>query len=203
MSGGRRVAAGDHEDQKIKMFHIAMQNFQDYPFNLSPRHSLEKLKFAGDFRQHFDQTKDDILLVLRDNVQGIRRKLIERKIRVEFYDAGLDDSTANLIPMQSQGQPSTTSASSLSTPRMEWGESFGSSWDNKEDTEDYSISNSKHLDLRFGIASTSQTPNPRLRDRDAPSGDPPEFQPQADPVCRFMYAGPLTTCLQQRPQFVD
>ena len=187
MGGGHRGAAGGHEDQKIKLFHIAMQQFQDYPFNFSPRHSLEKIKFVGDFRQHFDQTKNDILLVLGQNVQGIRRRLIERKIHVEFYDAGLGDSTSNLIPMSSQGRPST-SASSLSTPRMEWGESFASSWDNKEDTTDYSVSNSKHLELRFGINSASQTFNSRLRSRDAPPADPPEFQPRADPVCRFMYA---------------
>ena len=189
MGGGRRGAAGDHEDHKIKMFHIAMQQFQDYPFNLGLRHSLEKIKFAGDFRQHFDLTKDDILLVLGQNVQGFRRRLIEKKIRVEFYDAGLDDSSSNLIPTQPQGQPSTT-ASFSSTPRMVWGESFASSWDNKEDTADYSISNSKHLELRFGINSASQTSNPRPSGTDAPSDEPPEFQPRADPVCRFVYARP-------------
>lgn len=187
MSSGRRGAAGDHEDHKIKMFHIAMQEFQKYPFNLNPRHTLEKIKFVSDFRQHFDQTKDDILLVLGQNVKGFRRKLVERKIHVEFYDAGLRDSSSNLISTPPQGQPPVTAPRSLGTPGIEWGESFSSSWDSKDDTDVYSVSNSKHLDDMFGISSLDPATNPRLRNRNAATGNEPNFQPRADPVCRFMY----------------
>ena len=172
VGGGRRGTAGDHEDHKIQIFHVAMQDFQRYPFNLNPRHTLEKIKLVSDFRQHFDQTKNDILLVLGQNVQGVRRRLIERKIHVEFYDAGLRDSSSSLIPVSAQGQ---------------WGGNFSNIWDGKDDTDVYSVSNSKHLEARFGINSLEPTANPRLRNRHAPSEDQPEFQPRADPVCRFMW----------------
>lgn len=177
MSGGRRGAADDHEDHKIKMFYVAMQKFQNYPFNLNPRHMLEKIKFVSDFRQHFDQTKDDILLVLGQNAKDFRRKLIERKIHVEFHDAGLRDSSSNLISPPPQGQPPVTTTSSSGTPGLEWGESSASSWDSKDDTNVYSVSNSKHLDDTFGFSSLDP----------ATTGNEPGFQPRADPVCRFMY----------------
>ena len=112
VGGGRRGTAGDHEDHKIQMFHVAMQDFQRYPFNLNPRHTLEKIKLVSDFRQHFDQTKNDILLVLGQNAKGVQRRLIERKIHVEFYDAGLHNSTLTLVPTLTEGRPSLTRNSS-------------------------------------------------------------------------------------------
>jgi hypothetical protein len=188
MSGGRRGSAGDHEDHKIKMFYIAMQESQKYPFNLDPRHTFEKIKFVSDFRQHFDQTKDDILLVLGQNVKSFRRKLIERKIRVEFYDAGLRDSSSNLISTPPQRQPPVAAPRSLDTPEIECVEGFASSWDSKDDTHVYSVSNPKYLDDMFGIdRPLDRATNPRLRHGNAAAGNEPRFQPRADPVCRFMY----------------
>ena len=104
MSSGLHGTGGDHEeDHKIQMFHTAMREFQKYPFNLSPGHKLEKNKLVSSFRQHFDEVKDDILLVLGPNVKGFRRKVIGRKIHVEFHDAGLRDSSSSLVPVSGQG----------------------------------------------------------------------------------------------------
>ncbi|KAG7285862.1 hypothetical protein NEMBOFW57_008156 [Staphylotrichum longicolle] len=177
MRGGRHGAAGDHEDHKIELFQNAMREFQKYPFNLDPKHMLEKIKFVSDFRQHFDQTKDDILLVLGQNAKGFRRKLIESKIHVEFHDAGLRDSSLDLVSLPPPAQPPVTTPSSSGSPGLERGESSASSWDSKDDTKVYSVSNSKHLDDTFGIGSLDP----------ATTGNEPGFQPRADPVCRFMY----------------
>jgi hypothetical protein len=202
MSGGLHGAGGDHEeDHKIQTFRTAMRKFQEYPFNLNARDTLEKVKLVHDFRRHFDQTKDDILLVLDENVRGIRRKLIEKKIRVEFYDAGLGDSSTISTPPSTQGErererdrererepPST--ASRTTNPGLEWGESSASSWDVKDDTESYFVSNSESLEGKFGIKSLRSSTadrRPRNRNRNPPPDDQPDFEPLADPVCRFMY----------------
>ncbi|KAK4040852.1 hypothetical protein C8A01DRAFT_35128 [Parachaetomium inaequale] len=175
----RRGAPGNHEDPKLTKFHMAMKNFHRYPYNLDLRHTKEKVKFVGDFRQHFDQTKDDILLLLKQNVRGFRRKLIEKKIRVQIHDAGLRDANSNSTSMSSQGQPPITPGTSSSiahVPRMQWGEeSFASAGASNDDTDVYLVSNSKHLEDTFGINSLH------------PPANPQDFKPRADPVCRFIF----------------
>ena len=192
MSGGLAGAAGDHhEDDKIQRFRAAMRRSWDYPFNLDPRHTREKVKFVRDFRRHFQLAKADILLALDENVQGIRRKLIERKVCVQFYDAGLSDSSTTLIRPPSLGEPESEQEKEREPLRLEWGDSSVSSWDTKEDTESYLISNSLSLEDKFRIR-PPRPANPadrrsRNRNGNAPPDDQPELEPLADPVCRFMY----------------
>ncbi len=175
VSGGSTSVTRD-EEHDIELFLEAMRRCLDYPFNLHPRHT-ENVKLVRDFRRHFDQTKDDILLVLRKNAQGVRRRLIEKKIHIQFYDAGLLD-VAGMD--DSKGRP-PPDARSQNTPILTLGDS---SWDYAEDTSSYYISNCESLDAKFGLGPPCSR---RQRDSNAPANDQPKFQPFPDPVCRFLY----------------
>ncbi|KAK4125412.1 hypothetical protein N657DRAFT_631727 [Parathielavia appendiculata] len=186
------------EKLKIKMFQVAMDNFHQYPYNLNLGHTTEKVKFFRDFRQHFDQTKSHILLVLRPNVKGFRRKLIEKLIRVEFHDAGLRDVNSGASPSTSttaSGQPPTTGFSIA--PGIEPGTSvinfasyyhdYPTSWNSVDDAKVFTVSNSGHLEDLLGISSTSTPCDSRQPDGKSTSLNQQGVTLRRDPVCRFIF----------------
>jgi hypothetical protein len=183
MDDGRHGATGDHEDLKIEVFHKAMMEFRDYPYNLSQRLTTEKTKFLRDFRQHFDQTKEEILLMLSENTKGFRRTLIEKKIRIEFHDAGpgLHVVSPTSSSTTSQATPPVPNSSS-SIPSMSREESVASSWDSRF------VSKPRDLEDELGISPMAMTPtsNPRRTGRNSNPVDQPDSKLRADPVCRFM-----------------
>jgi hypothetical protein len=194
-SGRHGATAGDEEDRKIAIFHKAMQEFRTYPNNLSQRLTTEKTKFVRDFREHFEQTRNEILLILSENTKGFRRTLIEKKIRIEFHDAGLHDaSPTTSTSMAPQARPLITTSSS-SVPSMPWEESVASTWASNDDAHSHVVSKSRDLEDTLGISRMAMTPtaNPGRSGGNSSPVDQPDFKPRADPVCRFMYVPKLAT----------
>ncbi|KAK4099285.1 hypothetical protein N658DRAFT_487696 [Parathielavia hyrcaniae] len=183
---GMMAAMGDDgEKAKVAVLNRAMVKFREYPFNLTPWHTTEKTKFFDDFRQNFNQTKNHILIVLSPNLKGFRKTLLEKKIRVEFHDAGLrDDIGSSASTSQTlQGSPETaSSATALATERLDSIaslERLATSWDSADDSRFVRVFNSTLLHDELGISS-----------RDTDDRVPPEVAAhplQEDPVCRFIF----------------
>lgn len=184
ISRSRPTAIEDDEAGQLKMFQEAMHHSIMYPDNLDPSHTMEKAKFVGDFRRHFNETKNDMLLVLSQNSKRFRRLLIQKRIRVEFHDAGLGPNSNPIPPWE---RPTTTPSPSIAV-EIGLAKRFASSWElSKDDTDAYYVNSSEQLEGAFAINSLDSTTNPRRAGSGAPSSaDRSGLGLRADPVCRFM-----------------
>lgn len=160
----------------------AMREWKSYPKNLP--HATESRKLIEDFKRRFEETKERVLLVTDPKGERRRRaraNAIKRKIRVYIYDSGIECSTTARDAVD-DGENDSDSSPLLS-------QSIKSSSDQSElsgNTVSRRICNAEDLEDVFGFCpSKSDTHQMEYEYQDKPP-TPPDFKPQADPVCRFM-----------------
>lgn len=161
---------------ETERFRKALRDSLQYPRNLPVAYVKERPKLVYDFRRHFDNLKDSILLIIPPDVAEFRRRAIEKRIRVQFHDCGLHDDArtrARSPRAKELHQP----------PPLQRSESTQSVWDDADDSQFKELFNNKDLNSVFGI---------KLGDEYEVDGKVARkyllsLEPRVDPVCRFMY----------------
>ena len=159
-----------------------MGDWKRYPKNLP--HATESRKLIEDFKRRFEETKERVLLVPYPKGERRRRaraNAIKRKIRFYIHDSGIECSMTARDAVD-DGENDSDSSPLLSKSIESSSDQAGLSGDKVSRR----ICNAKDLEDVFGFCpSKSDTHQMEYEYQDKPQA-PPDFKPQADPVCRFM-----------------
>ncbi|KAK3366783.1 hypothetical protein B0T24DRAFT_368154 [Lasiosphaeria ovina] len=166
----------------VELLRRVYEGWNSYPDNMKT-YTLERVKLVEQFKQHFDETKETVLLQVPKS--KARRRQVFKSTKVVFHDCGINDRSLVHIPTPNDlthgpgnAPPPLPTASTMGSVRS--GTTLAEDITNEpqQDNLTRTVSEPGNLDEIFGLTS------------------PGHGQPRADPVCRFIFID--TTGLSSR-----
>ncbi|KAK0716828.1 hypothetical protein B0T26DRAFT_267964 [Lasiosphaeria miniovina] len=156
----------------VELLRRVYEGWNSYPDNMKP-YTLERVKLMEQFKQHFDETKETVLLQVPKS--KARRRQVFKSTKVVFHDCGINDRSLVHIPTPNDltrgpGNAPPPLPTALTMGSVRSGTTLAEDITNEpqQDNLTRTVSEPGDLDEIFGLT-------------------PPERgQPRADPVCRFM-----------------